>query len=505
MASKISRRLLVLGCLSATANIVQGYAIYFQEHNLPPDNFQYYDFVDRRPNACHIVTSSYPAPAIDAIGLINGPNSGPDATNSHARRVRRTTDTLRAMALYKGINNSECVGTPDLIVRFEDPTDPDQVTLQVADLNEINPSAAGVYRFWKPMEPEVEQWAHYVLKDDGTGFIINTQEGLGLPVRVDLQGNKLITLRNFDFYTEAEDALFDWIGNAPGRLEESVDKSSGFIEEENEISEEQPVLVDDRARGLSDFFEGEWSPDTDEVQVPRYNRLTSWPKKHPRTEMSVESGDEEEEEKEESISLEDSSGSYHPLSVFYSHSGPSGESEQDSESGASLALRIPGSNVEQAWPPQSQEHVRLPGVDIGVQTDFEAAEPRRIGRVQPNGMAQQVNLPRVLPFYIPRERRPHQVVRGPLPVQQVVKNLQNDGQMDSIEARVSRSDPGASRRSPRVATNFENLNPFSIPPFQRGTNQIPQLTEEARRLEGERRLRTLASGNQESINQRFRI
>ncbi|KAF3927503.1 hypothetical protein AA313_de0200882 [Arthrobotrys entomopaga] len=203
MVPKPIKRLFVLFYCSIAVENVYAYTVFFDELDLPPRNFQTFDFVDTAPDTCYQATTTYPIPDITAVGVINGREAGNFGSLSRAVQV----DNLRALALYNGTSNFECIGPPDVIIRFHDVDH--QNTLQMVDLGDMVPSVAGKYLFWKPINPDDEDWVPYMLPEDGTGYVAivdGAEEALEL-VYAKEDTSPAMSLERFETYDQARAAL----------------------------------------------------------------------------------------------------------------------------------------------------------------------------------------------------------------------------------------------------------------------------------------------------------
>ncbi|KAK6518375.1 hypothetical protein TWF506_005533 [Arthrobotrys conoides] len=195
----------VLIFFATTIEFGSAYTVFFREHNLEPDNFQTYDIVDGNPDVCYDVTSKHPIPDIEGVGLINGAEAGilvHEALNFPGYETQ-APENLYAMALYEGVDNFDCIGHPDAVIRFHDPQDPQQTSLQYVDLGKTNPSLAGRYRFWKPIIATDPDWAAVLQPDYGAGYVRILSGRFRRPAYTDDNGDMLVSWRDFASYLEA--------------------------------------------------------------------------------------------------------------------------------------------------------------------------------------------------------------------------------------------------------------------------------------------------------------
>ncbi|KAK6532337.1 hypothetical protein TWF281_006526 [Arthrobotrys megalospora] len=393
MGSRLSRRSLILACFTVAVDVAHGYAIFFREHNLPPRNFQVHDFVDNNPDVCYDVTTESPIPDIEGVGLINGAQAGVlvrELANLPGLQAP-VPQNLRAIALYQGVENFDCVGKPDALIRFHDPQDPLQTTVQYVDLGKTDPPLLGRYRFWKPVDLEDPEIFLLLSPRFGAGYVRVLQGRIRKPAYTDENGNLLVTWAEFPTYEEARASL---TGQRVGPAAMEPD-SKGLDRGYNDLVEEGfdyagPMLL--KKEGDAD---GEWE---------------SWD-----SVSQIEGGNEEP------AKVEELDGT--PLEPQLQSNMQFNQATE--QQGSQIPAAQPNSidlNPGQVGPVQEPNAYVRSTAEIGTQTEPEMPQQFRI---QPEGVGG--DLPQQdQSIYLPQAQksRPIQRVTGHRPVNEVARGIQ---------------------------------------------------------------------------------
>ncbi|EPS36978.1 hypothetical protein H072_9449 [Dactylellina haptotyla CBS 200.50] len=583
MVSNPAHRGLVLTCVSVVIKVARGYTIFFEEHNLPARNFQTFSFVDSRPETCYQLTTTYPLPDITAVGVINGQEAG--NFGSRYRYQGEVADNLRAVALYKGDYNYDCTGTPDVIIRFHDVDE--RNSLQVVDLNALDPSLAGRYRFWRPIDPDDQDWMSYVVPDERPGYIsaVDQRTGMMDPIYVTPDDTPIMIVENFNSYDQARFALmgrYEWNDTRvqreirllrhqrdPNRNryrsdapETPSELSQWGTEEQADVQDEiynplepavrsrpaiqnptgsnsnqmlpwafRPIPSDDVPANLGEAVDSEYEDEFyepsnfrieidpeavdwhEEGEYPREPDMPGVPLQGTRQDMyrgiqpdeipaAAARGFEDEELDniridlmQEDMGFVDGRDEWTESETDYTDTEDELISDLDRQyPSSSLSFESPGRSQD-AWDPQPLLNVRPAGIDVGVQVDEFSAPvdgPRRL-RIRPVEDENR-ELPHVLPFYIPRARRPVQAVQGRRPVQDVTRDMEDaidNSNLDSIQSYL---------RSVGTSYNMIDLTtmdliaamgqglPYGSPEWENFLSQLQQSREDMQRREQWQRL-----------------
>ncbi|KAK6341617.1 hypothetical protein TWF696_008688 [Orbilia brochopaga] len=218
------------------------YTVFFQAQDSLQSNLQSHDVIDS--NACYRVSTTDANPSITGVGVINSRSASPWSYIGRPGHGANGggAQNIRAIALYAGFSNYDCIGDPTTIIRFSDdvPTG-DRAITHFVDLTATDPSLSGVYRFWKPVNPESPDWAPYLSPQNPPGYVGYVQEDGTLDLMyLNVNGDMALQTREYEDHDEAvwmllhlhdyeEDLLQSTYQQAVDDLDEFDNDAEGWI------------------------------------------------------------------------------------------------------------------------------------------------------------------------------------------------------------------------------------------------------------------------------------
>ncbi|KAK6501196.1 hypothetical protein TWF481_009040 [Arthrobotrys musiformis] len=420
------RIFLSLAYFTVALDFTYGYTVFFREHNSESDNFQTHDVVDPNPDVCYEVTSKHPIPDIEGVGLINGPEAGIIVQELSGINIpgyeAQTPENLLAIGLYQGLENFDCIGFPDAVIRFHDPQGEHRTSVQYVDFGKTDPPLAGRYRFWKPIVPDDTDWRALFLPDSGAGYVRIKTGRFKRPAYTDMNGDLLVSWQEFNNYMEAWvylAGLADGIEAADYQVQPSVNLPASNLAE-------NPPQDYFQAPNPNNAADGGLGRDSSNIPYQ------AQPNEGGVDDINVKEEEQSEPqvkmEEEEIVKAEEES----PFRFNVPRRDAALEIQPNSEPNRALWLPIPQAPSTQAetnnlnyeesishfpQPQQRNPYVRT-AAEVGTQTEPQAPQLR----IYPEGT--RPNLPARDPLYVPEANRPLVRVTGFRPVNEVVNMLQ---------------------------------------------------------------------------------
>ncbi|KAJ6262922.1 hypothetical protein Dda_1480 [Drechslerella dactyloides] len=223
----------------ALAAKTSAYTVFFEAPDPDQSNFQSHDVIT--DNACYQVSTSDPSFYVTGVGAINARRASPWSSLGRPGHGSNSagTQNIRAIALYTGDANSGCVGDPTTIIRFPDdvPTG-DQAIMHFVDLAGLDPSMSGVYRFWKPVNPDGANWVPYFAPENLTGYVgIVHTDGSVDPQYFDASGDGAVQTREYEDYAQATWMLRHWRAGQEDLVQYAYEQALGDLDEYDENPE----------------------------------------------------------------------------------------------------------------------------------------------------------------------------------------------------------------------------------------------------------------------------